>query len=96
MSSDARIRRSAQDGRSTFSRLARFDHDAIARTKSYIDRVTLPDDSELGPPRNDFLELFRRPAQQAQSARLWELGLNTDGEFERSLGGRLVESLPDA
>jgi enoyl-CoA hydratase/carnithine racemase len=78
------------------SRLARFDHDAIARTKSYVDRVTLPDDSELGPPWNDFLELVRRPAQQAQSARLQELGLNTDGEFERSLGGHLVESLPDA
>ena len=78
------------------SRLARFDHDAIARTKSYVDQVTLPDNSELGPPWNDFLELFRRPAQQAQSARLRELGLNTDGEFERSLGRRLVESLPDA
>jgi len=78
------------------SRLARFDHDAIARTKSYVDEVTLPDNSELGPPWNDFLELFRRPAQQAQSARLRELGFNTDGEFERSLGRRLVESFPDA
>ena len=72
------------------SRLARFDHDAIARTKSYVDQVTLPDNSELGPPWNDFLELFRRPAQQAQAARLRELGLNTDGEFERSLGRRLA------
>ena len=78
------------------SRLARFDHDAIARTKSYVDQVTLPDNSELGPPWNDFLELFQRPEQQAQSARLRELGLNTDGEFERSLGRRLVESFPDA
>ena len=78
------------------SRLARFDHDAIARTKSYVDEVTLPDNSELGPPWNDFLELFRRPATLAQAARLRELGLNTDGEFERSLGRRLVESLPDA
>jgi len=78
------------------SRLARFDHDAIARTKSYVDQVTLPDNSELGPPWNDFLELFRRPAQQAQSARLRELGHSTDGEFERSLGRRLVESFPDA
>ena len=78
------------------SRLARFDHDAIARTKSYVDQVTLPDNSELGPPWNDFLELFRRPATLAQAARLRELGLNTDGEFERSLGRRLVESLPDA
>jgi hypothetical protein len=31
------------------SRLARLDHDAIARTKSYGDRVTLPADSELPP-----------------------------------------------
>src|SRR5467141_3809677 len=37
------------------SRLARFDHDAIARTKSYVDQFTLPDNSELGPPWNDFL-----------------------------------------
>ncbi len=78
------------------SRLARFDHDAIARAKLYVDQVTLPDDSELGPPWSDFLELFRRPATLAQAARLRELGLNTDGEFERSLGGRLVESLSDA
>ena len=29
------------------SRLARFDHHAIARTKSYVDRVSLPADSDL-------------------------------------------------
>ena len=52
------------------SRLARFDHDAIARTKSYVDRVTLPADSELPPALADFRELFARPAQQAQCARL--------------------------
>jgi hypothetical protein len=34
------------------SRLARFDHDAIVRTKSYVYRITLPDNSELGPPWN--------------------------------------------
>jgi enoyl-CoA hydratase/carnithine racemase len=78
------------------SRLARFDHDAIARTKSSVDQVTLPDNSELGPLWNDFLELFRRHARQAQAARLGELGLDTDDEFERSLRRRLVESLPDA
>ena len=77
------------------SRLARFDHDAIARTKSFVDQITLPDNSELGPAWNDFIELFQRPATLAQAARLVELGLNTDCEFERSLGGRLVESLPD-
>ena len=78
------------------SRLARFDHDAIARTKAYVDQVTLPADGELTGPIADFRELFARPAQQAQWARLQELGLNTDGELERSLGRRVVESLPDA
>ena len=31
------------------ARIAQFDHDAIARTKSYVDRVTLRDYSELPP-----------------------------------------------
>jgi enoyl-CoA hydratase/carnithine racemase len=77
------------------SRVARFDHDAIARTKSYVDQVTLPADSELGPPVDDFRELFGRPAQQAQWARLQKLGLNTDSELERSLGRRVGETIPD-
>ena len=78
------------------ARLAHFDHDAIARTKSYVDRVTLPADSELPPATADFRELFARPAQQAQWARLQALGLNTNSELERSLGRRVVESLADA
>jgi enoyl-CoA hydratase/carnithine racemase len=78
------------------ARLARFDHDAIARTKSYVDKVTLPADSELLPATADFRELFARPAQLAQWARLQALGLNTSSELERSLGRRVVETLPDA
>jgi enoyl-CoA hydratase/carnithine racemase len=78
------------------ARLARFDHEAIARTKAHVDRVTLPDDSELPPATADFRELFARPAQQAQWARLQELGLNADTELERSLGRRVVDSLADA
>jgi enoyl-CoA hydratase/carnithine racemase len=77
------------------SRLARFDHDALARTKSYVDEVTLPADSELSPPLDDFRELFGRPAQQAQWARLQELGLNTDSDLERRLGERVLEGLSD-
>ena len=77
------------------SRLARFDHDAIARTKSYVDQVTLPAESELTGPIADFRELFTRPAQQAQWARLQALGLNTDSDLERSLGRRVVESIAD-
>jgi enoyl-CoA hydratase/carnithine racemase len=48
------------------SRLARFDHDAIARTKSYVDHVRLPTDSELMPALADFCELLGRPGQQAR------------------------------
>jgi Enoyl-CoA hydratase/isomerase len=32
------------------ARLARFDHDAIARAKSYVDRVTLPPTASFRPP----------------------------------------------
>jgi enoyl-CoA hydratase/carnithine racemase len=78
------------------SRLARFDREAIARTKAYVDRLSLPDDRELPPALSDFFELFSRPEQQARFARLEELGLNTDGDLERRLGERVVEALsPD-
>jgi enoyl-CoA hydratase/carnithine racemase len=78
------------------SRVARFDHDAMARTKSYVDRATLPPDSEFPPALADFFALLGRPTQQAQFARLEALGLNVDSDLERSLGRRVVESLPDA
>ncbi|HTX11101.1 MAG TPA: enoyl-CoA hydratase/isomerase family protein [Solirubrobacteraceae bacterium] len=78
------------------SRLARFDHDAIARTKSYVDQVTLPTDSELVLALADFYELLGRPMQQERLARLEARGLNTDSDLERYLGRRVVESSPDA
>jgi enoyl-CoA hydratase/carnithine racemase len=77
-------------------RLARFDHDALAPTKSYVDQVTLPADSELPPALADFFELLGRPTQQDRSARLEALGLNVDSDLERRLGRRVVEVLPDA
>ena len=78
------------------ARLERFDHDAIARTKSHVDQVTLPADSEFPPALADFFETLGRPAQQAQFARLEALGLNTDSDLERHLGRRVVESSADA
>ena len=78
------------------SRLALFDHEAIARTKSYVGLVTLPTDSELAPALADFCELLARPGQQARLARLEALGLNRDSDLERYLGTRLAETLPDA
>jgi enoyl-CoA hydratase/carnithine racemase len=78
------------------ARLARFDHDAIARTKSYVDQATLPADSEFPPALSDFFQMLARPEQQTRSARLEALGLNVDGDLERSLGRRVVEALDDA
>jgi enoyl-CoA hydratase/carnithine racemase len=75
-------------------RLARFDHEALARTKAHVDHATLPPDAEFPPALNDFLELLTRPEQQAQSARLRELGLNWNSDLERELGRRIVESRP--
>jgi len=77
------------------ARLARFDHDAIARTKSYVDRVTLPPDSEFPPALADFFQILGTPAQRERSARLEALGLNLDSDLERDLGRRVVEAFPD-
>jgi hypothetical protein len=52
--------------------------------------------SEFPPALTDFFERLTRPAQQAQSARLRELGWGIDSDLERSLGRRVVESAPDA
>jgi hypothetical protein len=84
-----------EDVEAIASRLARFDREAIARTKSYVDRVTLPPDSELPPALADFRQAAGRPGPQARLARLEELGLNVDSDLERRLGKRVVEAAPD-
>jgi enoyl-CoA hydratase/carnithine racemase len=78
------------------SRLASFDHRAIAVAKGYIDRVTLPPDDELPPALRDFFESSGHPETLARVAKLAELGFNTDGDLERQLGARVVESAPSA
>ena len=57
--------------------------------------MTLPPDSEFPPALTDFFEILGRPAEQAESARLKELGLNVDSDLERSLGRRIGEPLVD-
>jgi enoyl-CoA hydratase/carnithine racemase len=76
------------------SRLARFDHDAITRTKSYVDHVTLPAHGEFPPALADFFQMLALPRQQEQFARLLELGLNTDSNLERHLGKRSWSRTP--
>ena len=74
------------------TRLDGFDHDAIAITKSHVDQVTLPPDDEFPPALAEFFQAFSRPGPQARSAKLDELGLNTDSDLERRLGERVVEA----
>jgi enoyl-CoA hydratase/carnithine racemase len=78
------------------SRLARFDHEAIARTKFYVGQATLPPDSELAAALPDFFQAFSRPGPLARVAKLTELGLNTDSDLERRLGERVLEAAPDS
>ena len=77
------------------SRLARFDREAIGRTKSYVDQITLPPDGELPPALTDFRQAAGRPGPRARLAKLEELGLNVDSDLERRLGKRVVEAAPD-
>ena len=77
------------------SRLARFDRDAIARTKSYVDQITLPLDSELPQALTDFRQALGRPGPRERLSKLEELGLNIDSDLERRLGKRVVEASPD-
>jgi enoyl-CoA hydratase/carnithine racemase len=77
------------------ARVARFDHQALARTKAHVDKATLPPDNELPPALADFFELLGGSTQQAVLARLEDLGLNVDSDLERRLGRRVVEALPD-
>jgi enoyl-CoA hydratase/carnithine racemase len=77
------------------ARVARFDHEAIARTKHHVDQATLPPDAELAAALPDFFGGFGRPGPQVRQARLIELGLNTDGDLERNLGRRVLDASAD-
>lgn len=77
------------------SRLARFDHEAIARTKSYVDQTTLPAGTELVSAVADARELLGRPAQQARLVQLEAQGLNADSDLERDFGRRVVDALSE-
>jgi hypothetical protein len=81
-----------EEGDAIASRLALLDREAIARTKSYVDQVTLPPDNQLPAALVDFFKAFKRPGTLAWAARLEQLGLNVDSDLERHLGRRVVES----
>lgn len=76
------------------ARIATFDHAALAATKAHVDVATLPTDAELASALPDFFGAFSRPGPLARQAKLAQLGMGTDGDLERDLGARVVESAP--
>jgi hypothetical protein len=64
--------------------------------RSYVDRVTLPADSDLAPAVPAFCELRGCPERRERLAPPASLGLNTDRDLERYLGSRVADTLPDS
>jgi hypothetical protein len=77
------------------SPLARFGHDANARTKPYVDQATMSAQSELESAAADARLLLTRPAQQAPLAGLDALGLSVDSDLERDLGRPVVDAVSE-
>src|SRR4051794_8152471 len=77
-------------------RLASFDKQAIAETKSFVDASTLPDDAELKPALAAFFASSGRPAAQARVAALAAQGLGSDGDLERRLGALVADAAAPA
>ena len=75
-------------------RLARFDHEAIARTKHHVDRPTLPTDEELAAALPDFFAAFGRPGPQARQASSPSLGSTPTATSSATTAG-VIEASPD-
>lgn len=45
------------------ARLARFERETLARTKAFVDQVTLPNDAEMSPAFADYWDSLGRPAR---------------------------------
>ena len=65
------------------SRLARFDHDAIARTKSYVDQVTLP--PTASSTRDDFGLRRSRPVARLRRSGSTDSDSSASGARRRAL-----------
>ncbi|HLZ83484.1 MAG TPA: enoyl-CoA hydratase/isomerase family protein [Caulobacteraceae bacterium] len=68
------------------SRIASFDQQAIADTKTLVDLASMPPDAEMQPGWDAFITSVQRPGAQARVKALIEQGLGRPGEAERRLG----------
>jgi enoyl-CoA hydratase/carnithine racemase len=67
-------------------RIASFDKQAIADTKSLVDVASLPADADIAPEWDAFLASVRRPASQNRIKTLLERGFHHPGDVETRLG----------
>jgi enoyl-CoA hydratase/carnithine racemase len=67
-------------------RIASFDKEAIAVTKSLVDVASLPPDAEIAPEWDACMASIGRPASQARIKALMERGFHKAGDVENRLG----------
>src|SRR5712672_1678566 len=67
-------------------RIASFDKQAIADTKSLVDVASLPSDADIRPEWDAFLTALNRPASQKRIKALMERGFHRPGDVENRLG----------
>jgi enoyl-CoA hydratase/carnithine racemase len=67
-------------------RIASFEREAIAETKSIVNAATLPSTTEFKREWDAFISSVRRPAAQSRIQALLENGFHKPGDVERHLG----------
>jgi len=67
-------------------RIASFDKQAIAETKSLVNLASLPRDAELAQEWDSCMASIQRPASQSRIKALMELGFHKPGDIENRLG----------
>src|SRR5580698_9940675 len=67
-------------------RIASFDKQAIAETKTFVNVASLPPDAEIAPEWDAFLASVKRPAARNRIKSLMERGFHKPGDVENRLG----------
>jgi enoyl-CoA hydratase/carnithine racemase len=67
-------------------RIASFDKQAIAETKSFVNVASLPPDAEIAPEWDACIASIQRPAGRRRLNTLLERGLHKPGDVENRLG----------
>lgn len=72
-------------------RVAGFDKDVVSETKAFVDKTSLPDDSELPPAMSAFFRTVTRPQTAKRAGALIEKGFQTRGDIELNIGHHVAQ-----